>query len=233
MPICLTTYIILHLQGNYKAVTLEADMVHSYKLLVRGYKMKYYHGSTREGLSELQPFASTGSNLKEPLVYLTSSKQLALHYIWDTERIGIKMPMLNILQDGTLVFQEMFSGALEYFYKGVSGYIYQCEGDYKINANTGVPTCATSKAVVPITAAEYIEDVYESILSYEEKGTFIYERYEDLPQWRIDVIRGQVMRMIKRNNLLKDETHPSYKLGKEKFPQYWAEAKVLQEHNLL
>ena len=181
MPICLTTYIILHLQGNYKAVTLEAGMVHSYKLLVRGYKMKYYHGSTREGLSELQPFASTGSNLKEPLVYLTSSKQLALHYIWDTERIGTKMPMLNILQDGTLVFQEMFSGALEYFYKGVSGYIYQCEGDYKINANTGVPSCATSKAVVPITAAEYIEDVYESILSYEEKGTFIYERYEDLP----------------------------------------------------
>ena len=41
------------------------------------------------------------------------------------------------------------------------------------------------------------------------------------------------MRMIKRNNLLKDETHPSYKLVKEKFPQYWAEAKVLQEHNLL
>jgi hypothetical protein len=30
--------------------------------------------------------AETWSNLKEPLVYLTSSKQLAAHYIWPTEK---------------------------------------------------------------------------------------------------------------------------------------------------
>lgn len=80
--------------------------------------MTFYHGSVASGLTELRPQTSWYSNLKEPTVYLTTSRQLALHYIWDLERIGVKCPMLDIREDGTLVFQEMFSGALEYFYRG-------------------------------------------------------------------------------------------------------------------
>lgn len=195
--------------------------------------MEYFHGTIRKGLTELKPNASPFSNLKEPAVYLTTSRQLALHYIWDEKRLGVKMPMLDIRKDGTLVFQEMFSGALEYFYKGVSGYVYRCLGSYEINSAAGVHTCATSRAPVPVTDFEYIEDVYESIISYCGKGTFIYERYEDLPQWRIDVIRGHIIRFIKRNNLCSDSLHPSYGLIREKFPQYWKEAQVLNQYGLL
>lgn len=195
--------------------------------------MEYFHGSLKEGLTELRPQASPYSNLKEPLVYLTTSRQLALHYIWDMDRIGVRMPMLDIRRDGTLVFQEMFSGALEYFYKGVSGYIYRCIGDYKLNSAAGVHSCATSCTAVPVTDFEYIENVYESILSYGEQGTFIYERYEELPQWRIDVIRGQVIRFIQRFHLLNDMTQPACRFIQEKFPQYWKEAQVLNAHGLL
>ena len=194
--------------------------------------MEYFHGSKTKGLTELKPFSSNYSNLKKPLVYLTTSKQLALHYIWDEKRIGVKMPMLDIRKDGVLVFQEMFSGALEYFYKGVSGYIYHCIGDYEISMDAGVYTCATSSEPVPVNDFEYIEDVYESIISYADKGTFIYEKYEDLPQWRIDVIRGHIMRFIKRNDLLTDITHPGYRFIQEKFPRYLQEAQILNNHNL-
>ena len=90
--------------------------------------------------------------------------------------------MLDIRKDGTLVFQEMFPGALSYFYQGLSGYIYHCIGEYPTNEDSGVFTCATSNSEVPITDFEFINDVYENILEYQEKGTFIYERYEDLPQ---------------------------------------------------
>ena len=193
--------------------------------------MKYYHGSTAKGLTELQPHLPVGGHSRQPHVYLTTSKQLALHYIWDTRRFGVKMPMLDIREDGTLVFQEMFSGALEYFYKGVSGYIYQCEGDYP--ADAAVPTSVISDTAVPIIDSEYIDDVYQHILEYEKQGKFIYEHYEDLPQWRIDVIRGHIIRFIKRNNLIVEHDHPSRKFIAEKFPQIWAEAKVLKEHNLL
>ena len=195
--------------------------------------MEYFHGTIVKGLSELKPNASPFSNLKEPVVYLTTSRQLALHYIWDMERIGVRMPILDIRKDGTLVFQEMFSGALEYFYKGVSGYVYRCIGDYEINSDVGVNTCAISRTAVPVTDFEYIEDVYEGIISYGDKGTFIYEKYEDLPQWRIDVIRGQMLRFIKRNNLLNDIAQPSCRFIQEKFPQYWKEAKALNDCGLL
>ncbi len=195
--------------------------------------MIFYHGSVKGGLTELRPATSWYSNLKEPTVYLTTSKQLATHYIWDMDRIGVKCPMLHIREDGVLVFQEMFSGALEYFYKGVSGYIYRCEGEYPLNSATGVHTCATSPEAVPVIDCEYVEDVYERILSYAEQGTFLYERFEDLPLWRRDVIRGHVMRFIKRNELCTMPDHPGRRFVEEKFPQYWAEAKVLHEHGLL
>lgn len=195
--------------------------------------MDYYHGTTLPGLHELRPYASPYSNLKEPVVYLTTSKQLALHYIWDINRLAIKMPMLDIRQDGVLVFQEMFAGALEFFYKEVSGYIYHCVGDYVVNKATGVFTCATSRDPVAITDYEYIEDVYAKILEYEQRGTFIYEKYESLPPYRYDIIGGIIMRLIKRENLLRNETHPYWEFFQEKFPQYWKEAVVLDEHNLL
>ena len=192
--------------------------------------MDFYHGSTVAGLTELRPSSSWYSNLKEPTVYLTTSRQLALHYIWDIERIGVKCPMLEIREDGTLVFQEMFSGALEYFYKGVSGYIYRCVGDYPLNSATGVHTCATAGEPVPVTD---FDDVYKRILLYAEEGRFIYQKYEDAPQWRRDVIRGHVMRFIKRNQLCTVSDHPGRGFVEEKFPQYWEEAKVLYEHGLL
>lgn len=195
--------------------------------------MEYFHGTMAADLTELMPHASPYANLKGPHVYLTTKRQLALHYIWDTKRLGAKMPMLDIRENGVLVFQEMFSGALEYLYKGVSGYIYRCIGDYELDPRPGVHFCATSTAPVPVTDFEYIEDVYESIVSYADKGTFIYERYEDLPQWRIDLIRGQILRFIKRSNLLTDSAHPSYTFIQEKFPRYWQEAQVLNDHGLL
>ena len=122
--------------------------------------MKYYHGSTVKGLTELQPHLSVGAHLQEAKVYLTTSRQLAAHYIWDIQRLGIRMPMLDIRKDGTLVFQEMFSGALEYFYKGVSGYIYHCEGDY--TPDPVVPTSYTSDKAVPVTGCEYIMRICRS-----------------------------------------------------------------------
>jgi hypothetical protein len=80
----------------------------------------------------------------------------------------------------------------------VSGYIYHCTGEYDYEKNAGVFTCATSKEPVPVADFEFVEDVYERIMSYEKQGTFKYERYEDLPQWRHDVIRGHVIRGIKK-----------------------------------
>ena len=75
--------------------------------------------------------------------------------------------------------------------------------------------------------------MYEQIISYEKKGTFVYEKYEDLPNWRHDIIRGHVMRWIKNSDVLINPEHPDYYFFQEKYPQYWKEAQVLYEHGLL
>ena len=195
--------------------------------------MDFYHGTVIGDLIELHPFTKTKNNLKEAYVYLTTSKQLALHYIMDEENRPPKWPMLDIRNDGVLVFQEMFSGALEYFYKGLCGYIYHCIGDYEISVESGVKSCAVSTAPVPIVDYDYINDVYDKIIEYEKYGMFIREKYEELPQYRHDIIRGIIMRTIKKDNLISDKAHSLYNLFHEKYPQYMNEAEVLSNHGLL
>jgi len=195
--------------------------------------MTFFHGSSVGGLKELIPFAKPWSNLKEPLVYMTSSKQLAAHYIWPTHKCEIKSPMLDIRPDGTLVFQEMFSGALEYFYKGLSGWIYQCDGEFQYNEDAGVFTTATSATPVPVASAEFVEDVYAHIMSYADQGKFIYEKFESLRPYRHDIIRGIIYRSIKNDDLFNNPSHPNYTFIPDKYPQYWKEAKVLYENGLL
>lgn len=195
--------------------------------------MDFYHGTIVGGLTELRPFANPDNNLKEACVYLTTSKQLATHYILDKKaRIG-SCPMLDIRNDGILVFQEMFSGALEYIYKGLSGYIYHCVGDYPLNNDAKVRTCATSIQPVPVSDFDFITDVYERIIEYSKYGTFIYEKYEELPRYRHDIIRGHVIRHIKEHNLLENPESPGAHFYQDKWPKYWKEANVLYRSGLL
>lgn len=195
------------------------------------YVMDFYHGTIVGGLTELRPFIS--ANLKEPYVYLTISKQLATHYILDRKNRINSSPMLDIRKDGVMIFQEMFSGALEYIYKGLSGYIYHCVGNYPLNNEAKVNTCATSDQPVPIANVEFVEDVYERILEYGRYGTFIYEKYEELPRYRHDIIRGHVIRGVKDRNLIENPESPDSLFHQEKYPQYWKEAEVLYKHGLL
>ena len=179
--------------------------------------MDFYHGTIVGGLTELKPFDSKHSNLNEACVYLTSNRQLTLHYIWDLSRCPNKSPMLDIRKDGTLVFQEMFHDALAFFYKGLSGYIYHCVGDYEISEKIGVVDCAKSNEPVPICDFEYIDDVYERIMEYEQEGRFVYEKFESLPQYRHDIIRGIIFRNIKREKLLQNPETPEARFVSQKY----------------
>ena len=190
--------------------------------------MDYYHGSTIPNLTELKPLMNPENNLKKPCVYLTTNPQLAIHYIRDKRRLWMS-PTLDIREDGVLVYQEMFANALEYMYKGVSGYVYHVSGDYGINTVPGVRFAAISDEVVPILDFEYIPDVYRKILSYVDCGKFIYDHYEDLPQQRHDKIREWVLKWIKEGDWINKPNEPMAMFYQEKWPEYWQEAKTISD----
>ena len=185
--------------------------------------MDYYHGSIIPHLTELRPFEGKENNLKRPYVYLTTNPQLAIHYIRDKSRLWIS-PTLDVREDGVLVYQEMFSNALEYMYKGVSGYVYRVSGDYGIDTVPGVRFAAVSDEPVPIIDSKFIPDVYDAILSFADDGKFIYEHYEDLPQWRHDKIREWVLKWIKDGDWISKPQEPMARFYQEKWPEYWLEA---------
>jgi len=195
----------------------------------------FYHGTQIGGLTELRPIASPNSNLKEAVVYLSTRRQVALHYASNYKNLPFSSPMLNI-QDDVLIYQEMYSGALELSCKGVSGYIYHCIGgigEYEMSEHHGVKSCAVSYEPVPVADVEYIADIYEEVMQYKNQGKLIYEKYEELPRWRLDIIRGYVMRALKADDILNNPQHPHYLSFREKFPRYWQEAEVLDSHGLL
>jgi hypothetical protein len=196
--------------------------------------MDFYHGSVVKGLSVLRPFDSGRNDINEPCVYLTLNKQLALFYIWDLNRFPAKIPLLEVRKDGALVFQEMWSGALEYLYKGLRGYIYHCIGSYELIPSIGLNySRGISKNNVAIKDAEFIEDVYERIIEYGKYGLFICEKYEELPQDKHDSIRGWVMRWIKSSNCISDKDSFLSKFYQDRYPTYWEEAEMLYKNNLL
>jgi len=61
--------------------------------------LEFYHGSAVGGLTELRPFANIDSNLPEPLVYLTTLKQLALHYITQCRMLDVRIYLPRRLRD--------------------------------------------------------------------------------------------------------------------------------------
>ena len=169
--------------------------------------MKFYHGSMIKGLTQLQPHLPVGAHSQKPLVYLTTSHQLALHYIWDTERLGVKMPMLDIRKDGTFVFQEMFSGALEYFYKGVSGYIYSAENVTSAESMKDIPFAATSTEPVSVDACEYVPDAYEALKEAADKGLIVIKKYSE----NSEKMMAWIERCIKEQYKIASEI-PDYKI---------------------
>jgi hypothetical protein len=98
------------------------------------------------------------------------------------------------------------------------------ESDYPFSKQIGVATCAFSKNSVPVVGVEFINDVFTEIMSYERKGLFIYERYETLPQYRLELIDSIIMKMIVRDNMLANPNSDVSLFIRDKFSDCWNKA---------
>lgn len=182
--------------------------------------MLAYHGTVVGNLKVLHPFASPHSNLDYPCVYLSTNEALASIYIWNRP---YKWMTFEIGEDGVPVYKESFENGLEEFYKGVSGYIYTCSGDFGSDENTGIRHAVISREPVEVLAADIVEDTYARILRYEAEGLLRIDRYTDLTDEQRRKDRNMVLNAIRRLDLLKGN-HPLSGFVSEKFPDLWSEA---------
>ena len=137
--------------------------------------MRAYHGTTKTGLAQLKPFAYAHNELRDARVYLSQSKVLALLHIWDKPYRWVKF---GYAKDGHIVYTEPHPHALEEFYGGVSGSIYTCEGKFKRLARN---VLVTRKAVA-VAEEDFVPDVLERILEYEQQGLLEIRRCEAMPE---------------------------------------------------
>jgi hypothetical protein len=182
--------------------------------------MEYYHGTTVGGLEILQPFANPASNLKKPCVYLSTIREIAAMYIW---KHPFKWLTFEFGQHNEVIYYECFPGHLEYFYRGVTGYIYAVEGEFECDNKIGIRCAAISEQPITVQQCETIPDACETLLNYERQGNLMIHRFETLSPEKHAASRRMVLSAIKRLDLLKEDK-PMAAFVKEKFPEIWNDA---------
>lgn len=183
--------------------------------------MKYYHGSNITGLKELIPNFKVTNTIKEPVIYFTKDKKIALFYIWNRP---YKYASFYINSEGKIEYLEEFPNQLFEFYNGNSGSIYECEEDINVIFESHIKGVFISLATVQIKNMSYISNVYEEILKEESLGNIIIKRYETLSIEEKNVIRNGKVRSIHMLGLLNpNENNQKYMATfmKDKFPKEW------------
>jgi len=182
--------------------------------------MKFYHGSATKGIKSLAPQANENNNLKEPCIYFTQSKALALVYIWDKP---YKWMTFGFNEEGTPVYSESFKGGLEAFYKGVSGVVYEVEEELALSEAVGIQGVAVAYEPVKVSRAIEVKDAYEELLLAEAQGRIIIKRFEDLSEKGKASNRKMILSTIKHFDLL-NKNEPMGDFIKSTFSDIWNDA---------
>jgi hypothetical protein len=129
--------------------------------------------------------------------------------------------------DGIIEYTESFPNALEEFYGGLSGSIYECHGDFEQNPNTRVPTAVISREMITVEDEITVKNALDSILTHEREGRIIIHRFETLDNKQREREHQMIFNFIKDQNLLTTD-HPYKEFIISKFPYIWDEAQATQ-----
>ena len=175
----------------------------------------FYHASQTGGISQLEPKVS---NHGIPLVYLSRKRENTLVYLsnaverhcretgfaWDGP--WQKWGPYGFGTDGRLRLEEYYPDATERTYKGVSGYIYECEVVADSGFDPQIPDAVSSSDPVDVACVEFVPDAYEAILQAEREGLITILRYGELSERMRDWVRATA-----REEYARTTGHPEYR----------------------
>ncbi len=175
--------------------------------------MRYYHGTTVGNLEYLKPFANPDSNLKKPCIYFATKEEIAVMYIW---RYPFKFLTYEYDEQGNVFYYEWFEGGIEYFYRGLSGYVYSVVGEFDHDENIKIKYAAISETEAQVEGVTCIKDVAEKLFEYDKLGKIKIVRYADLAKEKRE--RHQWI-LAKKYVKYEDPSHPFRRLVEDKFPE--------------
>lgn len=181
--------------------------------------MKLYHGSDAGEIRVLEPrLADHG----RPYVYLTTLREVAGIYLTDGgERPCYWFPY-GYTRDGRAVYYELWPNGLKERAQGRSGWIYEAEAEESaLETLPSNPKARLSAEPLPVSAAEYVPDVYEWLLEAERQGRMVLWRYEQFTPEQLAWWYKDILAAAKKENAPAAPERPFARLVREKFPQVW------------
>ncbi|MBQ9121084.1 MAG: hypothetical protein IJY12_01825, partial [Clostridia bacterium] len=124
---------------------------------------------------------------------------------------------------GTVYYEEQFSGQLEAFYKGASGYLYRMAMEAGYFPVEGRETMFYASEGQDIEQVTRIADVYTEILRQEALGKIKILRYDEQTEERRTWLTEMVAEGIRRANYYTDDKIRA-EFMQSYFPDAWERA---------
>jgi hypothetical protein len=179
--------------------------------------MLYYHGTTIGNLDYLIPFNNPNSNLKKSCIYFTTKEEIAVMYIW---KYSYKFLTYEYDESGNVYYYEWFDNAIDYFYKGLKGFVYLFDGKLDYDENIKIKYAAISERPIKVDKYISIADVSEKLKEYNEKGQIKIIWYKDLSADKEAIYRKIMKKEIEKCN---DDNQLKNDFFQQKFPDIWDE----------
>lgn len=185
----------------------------------------FYHASSIENIKILEPRIS---NHNIPLIYFSTKRENVLVYLSNAIEKFCKEKNFSYTgvwqkwgsygyKDKILVLEEYYPNATEETYKGVSGFIYNCENiEDEKSLDIKIPFAHITSKPVSVSGIEFIKDAYEELLLAEKNKKIKIIRYEEFIKERKNWLSNIIKEEYKNA-----ENHKEYKFFLEnKFPDF-------------
>ena len=175
--------------------------------------MRFYHGSTVENLTMLEPVSRGGP--ARDVVYLTDNRAYCLFYIRDRE---IDYVTCGVRRVGIVQYEEKFPGQLKEMYSGVSGWCYGVDAEAE---PTRIPGIWGSRQAAVVVDRTYIPDVYDAVRGEISRGSVAFLRYEDLTAEPRSLNHQGIVRCFLTDSAMNPQRAAFFR---KHFPEAWEEA---------